>query len=74
MTTNTTRQPYLRRTSSDKASNEMNLPEGKTCADCAHCYRCCSIFGHIPAEQVCDWHPSRFTPVLVAPATDKERP
>lgn len=38
----------------------MDLPEGKTCADCVHCYRCTSIFGHIPEDEVCDWSPSRF--------------
>lgn len=38
----------------------MDLPAGKTCADCVHCRRCCAIFGHIPEDQVCDWSPSRF--------------
>ncbi len=53
----------MKRSYRDKQSREMNLPEGKTCADCAHCRRCCAIFGHIPADEVCDWHPSRFTPI-----------
>lgn len=72
MSTKATRAPYLRRISSDKASNEMNLPEGKTCADCAHCYRCCSMFGHIPEDQVCDFHPSRFSPARSAPEASHE--
>jgi hypothetical protein len=36
------------------------LPEGKTCGDCVHINRCASIFGHIPEDQICDWHPIRF--------------
>lgn len=39
----------------------MDLPEGKTCGDCVHCRRCTLIYGHIPADEVCDWFPSRFT-------------
>jgi hypothetical protein len=38
----------------------MNLPEGKTCGDCVHCKRCTMMFGHIPADEACDWSPSRF--------------
>lgn len=56
------REPYGR--SADNADS-MNLPEGKTCADCAHCRRCCSMFGHIPADESCDWSPSRFRAVQV---------
>jgi hypothetical protein len=54
------REPYRRRTDGEKFDLEMNLPEGKTCADCVHCYRCTTMFGHIPEDEVCDWHPSRF--------------
>lgn len=43
-----------------RQGDDMDLPEGKTCADCVHCRRCCMIFGHIPEDQVCDWAPSRF--------------
>lgn len=53
----TDREPMLRSAHDD---DKMNLPEGKTCADCVHCQRCCLMFGHIPADQVCDWSPSRF--------------
>lgn len=57
------RQPYKRgRLPDSKDRLEMELPEGKTCADCIHTRRCCLIFGHIPADEVCDWHPSRYTP------------
>ena len=42
---------------------EMDLPEGKTCGDCVHSYRCCGMFGHIPADETCDWAPSRFQEV-----------
>lgn len=58
--TTKSRAPMLRRTKGDKETLAMNLPAGKTCADCAHCRRCCSIYGHIPADEVCDWYPSRF--------------
>lgn len=44
----------------DAETRAMDLPQGKTCADCKHCRRCCAIFGHIPEDQVCDWYPSRF--------------
>jgi hypothetical protein len=54
------RAPMLRR-ANDR--DRMNLPEGKTCADCGHCRRCCLIFGHIPQDEVCDWAPSRFVPI-----------
>lgn len=38
----------------------MDLPSGRTCADCVHCRRCCTMFGHIPEDESCDWSPSRF--------------
>lgn len=53
------RPPYQRQPGN---SDKMNLPDGKTCADCAHCRRCTLMFGHIPEDEVCDWAPSRFTP------------
>ena len=51
------RKPYTR-TIVD--FEQMNLPAGKTCGDCVHCKRCTAIYGHIPADEVCDWSPSRF--------------
>lgn len=44
----------------DNDSDNMNLPAGFTCGDCVHCRRCTMMFGHIPADEVCDWSPSRF--------------
>lgn len=38
----------------------MHLPDGMTCSDCRHFARCNAIFGHIAADEVCDWSPSRF--------------
>lgn len=58
------RKPYVRAVVDNE---QMNLPEGKTCGDCVHCRRCTLMFGHIPADEVCDWSPSRFrekVPVL----------
>jgi len=43
-----------------RQGDDMDLPDGKTCADCFHCRRCVLMFGHIPADEVCDWSPSRF--------------
>jgi hypothetical protein len=55
------RAPMLRRHNAhDKVGQDMNLPPGKTCADCVHVHRCCALFGHMPQDQVCDWYPSRF--------------
>lgn len=48
------RQPYCR------TGDDMDLPKGKTCADCVHCRRCTAMFGHTPADESCDWSPSRF--------------
>ncbi len=38
----------------------LNLPAGKTCGDCVHIERCNAIFGHMPADQTCDFFPIRF--------------
>ena len=43
-----------------RAGDDMDLPAGKTCADCYHFKRCNAIYGHIAADEVCDWAPSRF--------------
>ncbi|OBY90727.1 hypothetical protein A6723_021105 [Pseudomonas sp. AU11447] len=43
-----------------RGADDMSLPEGKTCGDCVHCRRCTIMFGHIPADESCDWSPSRF--------------
>lgn len=54
------REPMRRASKHDEP--DMDLPEGKTCSDCAHFRRCNLIFGHIAADEVCDWSPSRFHP------------
>ncbi len=54
------RKPYPRAVVDNE---QMNLPEGMTCGDCVHCNRCTMMFGHIPADEVCDWSPSRFREV-----------
>ena len=58
------REP-LRRMANDEY--QMNLPEGKTCGDCVHSARCTAMFGHIPADEACDWSPSRFSEAVPAP-------
>lgn len=50
------REPYRR----DPKELSMNLPDGCTCGDCFHFPRCNKIFGHIEADEICDWAPSRF--------------
>lgn len=57
-----TREPFKRGMANDEAGLEMDLPEGQTCESCAHCRRCCMMFGHIPDDEVCDWSPSKFQP------------
>jgi hypothetical protein len=54
-------------------SDDMALPEGKSCADCQSFTRCVAFIGarHINDQQHrCDWAPSRFHPMTRAP----ERP
>lgn len=41
----------------------MNLPEGKTCADCRNYNRCHGLLGNRAKSQVCDFFPSRFAEV-----------
>jgi hypothetical protein len=50
------------RTPYGRTGDDMDLPEGKTCGDCVHGRRCTAMFGHIPADESCDWSPSRFRP------------
>jgi hypothetical protein len=42
------------------SETKPDLPAGKTCGDCEASTRCCSLFGRIPEDEVCDWSPSRF--------------
>lgn len=62
------RKPYAR---SAVDADRMNLPEGKTCGDCVHARRCTMMFGHIPADESCDWSPSRFRQAETVPSTDE---
>lgn len=39
---------------------EMQLPEGKTCADCAFEKQCCAMYGAKPENTWCDFHPVKF--------------
>lgn len=55
------RSPMKRGIDQSPEGIAMDLPEGKSCADCRHCQRCCAIFGHVPEDEVCDWFPSRFS-------------
>lgn len=57
---NTSREPLQRGRDGSAEARQMDLPAGKTCADCVHSRRCCAIYGHIPEDEVCDWYPSRF--------------
>ena len=41
-------------------NEEAWLPEGKTCADCAHCSRCVALFGVDKENVACDFIPPRF--------------
>lgn len=52
------REPYRRNARTD--ADDMSLPAGMTCIDCVHVRRCCTMFGHIPGDETCDWAPSRF--------------
>ena len=43
-----------------KEDDEMKLPEGKTCEDCFHLYKCTQLFNVTITNTVCDFYPSRF--------------
>lgn len=38
----------------------MELPNGKTCADCVHSERCIAMFGATEDKTNCGWFPRRF--------------
>lgn len=38
----------------------MDLPAGKTCADCIHVKGCMTIFGAEPENTSCGWEPVHF--------------
>jgi hypothetical protein len=48
-------------------NEDMELPEGKMCADCAHFKRCEWLISCKPTNTECDWSPSRFQPKATPP-------
>lgn len=40
--------------------NDMKLPDGEKCMNCAHFSRCVMLFRCKSDNTVCDWSPSRF--------------
>jgi hypothetical protein len=38
----------------------MDLPDGKTCADCRHVKHCVAMYDVKPENTWCDFHPRRF--------------
>ncbi len=44
----------------------MQLPEGKTCGDCAHIGRCVAMFGMKPSDTSCSFFPRRFRLPVIA--------
>lgn len=40
--------------------DDMQLPAGRTCGDCASFRSCKGLFGCAPGNTRCDWAPSRF--------------
>jgi hypothetical protein len=36
------------------------LPDGKTCDECAHFKRCSGLIGSVTGNTSCDWYPIRF--------------
>lgn len=38
----------------------IDLPDGKTCADCIHVKGCIMIFGAEPENTICGWEPVHF--------------
>lgn len=56
----------------DKACTDktcMELPEGKTCGDCANVRHCVAFYAHTPADTYCDFFPRRFQAKPAATAT-----
>lgn len=42
----------------------MDLPDGKTCAECTHVERCTTMFGAKRDDKSCGWGPIRFKAVI----------
>ncbi len=41
-------------------ASDMDLPEGKTCADCVHVEKCVTMFGAKAENKYCGFEPIRF--------------
>ena len=41
-------------------SDEMKLPDNKSCADCIHANRCTKLFGVKLTNTECDFYPIAF--------------
>ncbi len=52
-----------RRRSAHSEQYGMSLPPGLTCGDCKHMARCRWLISAKPEDEVCDWSPSRFSPI-----------
>jgi hypothetical protein len=44
----------------EEHKDDMQLPAGRTCGDCASFNTCKVLFGRAPSNTRCDWAPSRF--------------
>ncbi len=55
------------RVSGNTTYSTMSLPGELTCADCHHVERCCLLFGQLPEDQSCQFHPVRFAPAVRKP-------
>ena len=42
------------------ATYNMLLPDRVTCKQCAHCNRCCMLFGSEETDTSCQFYPSKF--------------
>lgn len=51
----------------------MQLPKGKTCADCFHVERCVAFGFTQPTRTMCDFFPSRFMARPVRNPADAQR-
>lgn len=50
--------------SSEGVYSTMELPPGRTCADCAHFKRTCEwLISRNPDNEQCDWWPVRFVSI-----------
>ena len=43
--------------------SSMDLPDGKTCSDCAYFRFCTQFIGNVAKNTSCDWFPIRFIAV-----------